>query len=150
MTHSQLTTSTAHRTAAQRLAHVADQLGRRDLTPRRFLRGLAWNCAGIRPDLRGYLDLAVGGRNPISGRGFRRRFDDGTDGQVRHFAGVAVAPVLLGDRFTGFALRWFLRDSPDSADGRLSEAALRFAHALRSGEVSVRDAGSWIRQNLVA
>ncbi len=149
MTQHRLTTKAVNRTAAVRLADIADELGGRHLTPRRFLRGLAWNCAGIRPDVRGYLDLAMGGRNTISGRGFRARFDDGTNGQARHFAGVAVAVVLLGEPVTRWALRWGLQDAPDSADGRLSEAALRFSRALRSGELSVRDAGGWIRQHLV-
>ena len=141
-------TDRAQTTAVERLARIADQLGARGLAPRRFLRGLAWNCAGIRPDLRGYLDLATGGRNSIPGRGFRGQFDDGSDGQVRHFAGVAVAPVLLGERAAQVAHHWILKDAPDTADGQLSAEAARFSRLLREGSLSTRDAGTWIRRNL--
>lgn len=134
--------------AVDRLARIADQLADRELSSRRFLRGLAWNCAGIRPDIRGYLDLASGGSDFISGRGFRWQFDDKSDGQVRHFAGVVVAPVLLGRPLTWLAHRWVLKDGPDSADGRLSAEAIRFSNAIRSGRLPHRDAGAWIRRNL--
>ena len=134
--------------AAEHLARIADRLGTRGLRPRRFLRALAWNCAGIRPGLMGYADLARGGRNRFLGRGFRDRFDDGTDGQVRHFAGVAVSPVLLGEALAHLAHRWALRDAPDSADGRLSAAAFRFSEELRSGHLAVTAAGKWIREHV--
>ena len=134
--------------AAEHLARIADRLGARGLPPRRFLRALAWNCAGIRPGLVGYLDLARGGRNRFLGHGFRARFDDGTDGQVRHFAGVAVSPVLLGDPLASLAHRWALRDAPDTPDGRLSEQAFRFSKQLRAGSLAPHLAGAWIREHV--
>jgi hypothetical protein len=133
---------------AEHLARIADRLGARGLPPRRFLRALAWNCAGIRPGLVGYLDLARGGRNRFLGRGFRAGFDDGTDGQARHFAGVAVSPVLLGEPLARLAHRWALRDTPDSADGRLSAAAVRFSRELRGGSLPSGNAGNWIREHV--
>ncbi|WP_251856098.1 hypothetical protein [Herbiconiux sp. L3-i23] len=136
--------------AVERLAQVADRLARKDLTVERFLRALAWNCAGIRLGPLGYLDLASGGRNRFSGRGFRRRFDDGTDGQVRHFAGMAVAPVLLGERAARWSSIHVLGDAPGSADGQLSEAALTFSRELRTGRLAPSDAGDWIRHHLAS
>jgi len=135
-------------TAVERLARVADRLSEKKLTPRKFLRALAWNCAGIRFGPLGYLDLASGGDNRFSGRGFRPRFDDDTDGQVRHFAGSAVAPLLLGEPLARFAVTHILRDPPHTADGRLSDAALDFADQLASGALRMEDAGDWIRDRL--
>lgn len=132
-------------TTCEQLAHVADRLAERELRPARFLRGFAWNCAGVRPDVRGMLDLARGGRNRLKGTGFRAVFDDGTLGQARHFAGVAVAPVMIGGTLTRLALRYALRDPDDSPDGRLSEAALEFCAGIRSGAIAQTDAGAWIR-----
>jgi hypothetical protein len=134
--------------AVERLARIADRLGRKQLAPRRFLRALAWNCAGIRLTPTGYFDLATGGRNRFTGRGFRPRFDDDTDGQVRHFAGMAVAPVLLGEPLARWSSVALLKDDPESADGRLSEAAFEFAHQLRSGALPTERAGEWIRAHL--
>lgn len=138
------------RPGPEQLARIADRLAARTDDPRRFLRGLAWNCARIRPGMLGLADLASGGGNRFGGTGFRPEFDDGTRGQVRHFAGVAVAPVLLGDRLARVALRWALRDPDGSADDRLSDAALVFSAALRSGGLPVSAAGRWIRENLAA
>jgi hypothetical protein len=140
----------ADETAVERMARVADRLAERELSPRPFLRAFAWNCARIRPGLRGYLDLASGGGNRFSGSGFRAEYDDGTNGQVRHFAGVAVAPVILGERLAKLGLRHALRDAPDSADGRLSDAALEFSRALRTGDLRPQQAGEWIRHRLAA
>ncbi|GAB3404972.1 hypothetical protein GCM10027515_17740 [Schumannella luteola] len=137
-------------TACEQLARVADRLAERTGDPRRFLRGLAWNCAGVRLDPRGLFDLARGGRNRFHGGGFRAEFDDGTTGQVRHFAGIAVAPVLIGERATRWAMRTVLRDPETSADHRLSLAALEFARELRSGGLPIRAAGDWIRERLAA
>lgn len=132
-------------TTCEQLARVADRLAERDLSPARFLRGLAWNCAGVRPDVRGLIDLARGGRNRFRGAGFRPEYDDGTTGQVRHFAGVAAAPVMLGDGPTRAAVRYALRDPDDSADGRLTETALEFSAGIRSGDIRLAEAGAWIR-----
>lgn len=139
---------TADIDACEQLARVAERLAERTDDPRRFLRGLAWNCAGIRLDPRGMLDLARGGRNRFRGGGFRTEFDDGTTGQVRHFTGVAVAPVLIGEAATRWAMRTVLRDPETSADHRLSVAALEFSAALREARIHPADAGAWIREHL--
>jgi hypothetical protein len=135
-------------TALEKMAQVAERLAARETNPRKFLRAFAWNCALIRPGLRGVIDLATGGGNRFSGSGFRGEYDDGTRGQVRHFAGVAAAPVILGERLATWGARTALRDPADSADGRLSEAALEFSGALRDGTLLPERAGEWIRQNL--
>lgn len=132
------------------LAHVADRLAARGLPPRRFLRGLAWNVALIRPGAVGVLDLVSGGSNRVRGGGFRAEFDDGSTGQPRHFAGVAVAPLFLGDRLARWAARHVLRDAEGSPDHALSLVALEFSRGLRDGSLPVGDAGSWIRERLAA
>jgi hypothetical protein len=137
-------------TACEQLARVADRLAERTDDPRRFLRALAWNGAGVRLDPRGFLDLARGGRNRFRGGGFRAEFDDGTTGQVRHFCGIAVAPVLIGERVTRWAMRTVLRDPETSADHRLSLAALEFSRDLCRGALPLADAGDWVRSRLAA
>lgn len=135
-------------TAVERMARVADLLAGRSSSPRAFLRAFAWNCARIRPGLLGYRDLATGGGNRFPGSGFKSEFDDGTRGQVRHFAGIAVAPVLIGDRLAAWASRAVLRDADHSADGRLSRAALEFSRGIRDGAIALDDSGDWIRANI--
>jgi hypothetical protein len=132
----------------EQLARVADRLAARGLTPRRFLRALAWNVARIRPDAFGALDLARGGANRVRGKGFRREYDDGSTGQPRHFAGVAVAPLFLGDGAARWAARHVLRDVEGSPDHDLSLAALEFSRELRDGTLPVAEAGAWIRSRL--
>ena len=134
----------------EQLARVADRLADRGLPPRRFLRALAWNVARIRPGAFGILDLASGGSNRVRGGGFRAEFDDGSTGQPRHFVGVAVAPLFLGDRVARWAARHVLRDPEGSPDHALSLVALEFSRALRVGSLSVGDAGAWIRERLAA
>lgn len=134
----------------EQLARVADLLAARGMSPRRFLRALAWNVARIRPGVFGAIDLASGGSNRVRGGGFRAEFDDGTTGQPRHFAGVAVAPLLLGDRVARWAARHVLRDAVGSPDHDLSLAALEFSRELRDGSLAVADAGAWIRERLAA
>jgi hypothetical protein len=128
---------------AQEIAAETPEISARD-----FLLELGWRVAGIEPGVEGFIDLARGGENIISGGGFQPEFDDGTSGQARHFAGIATAVAKLGSRFTTWAGERALRDSPDSADGRLSEAAITFARALLDGDLPVADADEWIETHL--
>lgn len=141
---------TADTSSVERLARVADILAARGVTGRRFLRGLAWNCGGIRPGVAGYVDLGAGGSNRFPGRGFRCRYDDGTDGQARHFSGIAVSPLMLTEPVARFAARYLLGDPAASADGRLSEAAFEFSRLIRTGRLSAPRAGGWIREHIAA
>jgi hypothetical protein len=118
------------------------------ISARDFLQELGWRVAGIEPGIEGLIELARGGENVISGGGFRPEYDDGSQGQARHFAGIASAVARLGARFTAWAGEHALRDNPNSADGRLTEAAVNFARALLGGELPVAEAGGWIESNI--
>ncbi len=134
--------------ACQRLAGLSAGLGKRESTPGGFLRALGLAAAGIRPPPRALADLARGGRNLIPGGGFRAPYSDGTAGQVRHFAGVAVAGVYGGAAATRLASVLLRRDPERSADGRLSERALDFASLVESGELPPAQTGAWILANI--
>jgi hypothetical protein len=134
--------------ACQRLAALAGALGRRESTPRGFLRALGLAAAGIRRPPRALPDLARGGRDLIPGRGFRGPYSDGSAGQVRHFAGVAVASTYGGATATRLISMLFRRDPVRSADGRLSERAFDFAALVSSGELPPAQSGAWILANL--
>jgi hypothetical protein len=134
--------------ACQRLAALAAGLGLRESTPAGFLRALGQGAAGIRPPPRALSDLARGGRDLIPGGGFRARYSDGSSGQVRHFAGVAVASAYGGAAATRVISVVFRRDPVRSADGRLSEHALDFATLVSSGELPLEQTGTWILENL--
>lgn len=139
-----------HQDACERLAALASRIAPRDPSPRRFLTALGREAAGIRPGPAGLVDLARGGRNILVGHGFKRRYDDATTGQVRHFAGTAVAVATLGPSATVWVSE-HLRGDPDrSADGRLTEAAARFADMVLSGALPVAEAGGWIERTLCA
>jgi hypothetical protein len=134
--------------ACQRLAALAATLGRKETAPRRFLRALGLASAGIRPPPRALADLARGGRDLIPGGGFRARYSDGSGGQVRHFAGVAVASTYGGAAATRLISVLFRRDPVRSADGRLGERAFDFAALVSSGELPLAQSGAWILSNL--
>jgi hypothetical protein len=134
--------------ACQRLAALAAALGSRGSAPRGFLRALGLAAAGIRPPPRALTDLAHGGRDLIPGGGFRAPYSDGSAGQVRHFAGVAVASTYGGAAATRLISVLFRRDPLRSADGRLSERAFDFAALVSSGEVPPAQSGAWILANL--
>ncbi len=104
--------------------------------------------AGIRPPPRALADLARGGRDLIPGGGFRAVYSDGTAGQVRHFAGVAVASFYGGAAATRLASVFLRRDPVRSADGRLSERAFDFASLVESGELPLEQTGAWILENV--
>lgn len=135
-------------TACERLAGLANALGRRESTPGGFLRALGLAAAAIRPPPRALADLARGGRDLILGGGFRAAYSDGTAGQVRHFAGVAVASVYGGAAATRLASVFLRRDPVRSADGRLSEQAFDFASQVTSGELPLDQTGVWILENI--
>jgi hypothetical protein len=130
--------------ACLRLAALAERLGEEATDERQFLRRLGREAAGIHTGARALLDLARGGTDILPGGGFRAPFSDGTSGQARHFAGIAVAASYGGGEATRTISIFARGDPPSSADGRLTEAALAFERALRRGELATADAGAWI------
>jgi hypothetical protein len=135
-------------TACQRLAGLAANLAVRDRTAERFLTDLGQQGAGIRPGRFALIDLARDGRNIIIGRGFKREFDDGTRGQVRHFVGVARASVFGGSALTRWISENLRRDPAGSPDGRLADEGIDFAQALLAGRLELSEASEWIREKL--
>lgn len=134
--------------ACRRLAAVAARLAESDPPPPAFLRALGRRAAGIRPPPRGFADLARGGRDLIPGRGFLARFDDGSAGQVRHFAGIAAAVSFAGGRNTRRISIEVRRDPPESADGRLTEEGIAFATAVLRGELELDESSEWLLERL--
>jgi hypothetical protein len=134
----------ARRAGRERLAALATRLGRQTTDPTTFIRALGRAAAGIHTDSRALLDLARGGRDVLIGGGFRSAFSDGTPGQARHFAGIAVAASYGGGDSTRALSISARRDPPNSADGRLTDEAIAFEGALRRGELTTDVAGDWI------
>jgi hypothetical protein len=128
---------------AESIAGLAD----RGHSSRRFLKELG-RVAGIRRGPLWLLDAASGGTNLLRGRGFHSAVDDSTDGQARHFAGTVAVAARLGGRMTWWLTITVLRDSSDSADGRLSTEAIEFARLIRSGELEQADAADWVRDRI--
>ena len=134
--------------ACKRMAGLAAKLAEKEESPTAFLRAFGRQAAGIRPPPRAYGDLARGGRNLIAGRGFLVRFDDGSAGQVRHFAGIAVASTFGGIGATRF-LSIFVRDDPRrSPDGQLTEEGLAFASEVLDGDLALEETPSWLLEHL--
>ena len=119
-------------------------------TPRELIRRLALTGAGVRPGLAGIVDLARAGRDGLPGRGFRPELCDATDGQARHFCGVADCCARFGAKPTRWVSIHLRRDPPDEPDGRLTDLAIEFATLLRRGELAVADAPAWLRRALCA
>ena len=134
--------------ACRQVAGLAARLAEQDPPPLVFLRDLGRQVAGIRPPPRAYGDLARGGRNRIPGKGCLAKFDDGTIGQARHFAGIAAATTFGG----GISTRWisiFVRDDPaDSPDGRLTDEGILFAREVLTGELELAEAPEWLLEHL--
>jgi hypothetical protein len=134
--------------ACKRLAGLAAKLAEQEDSAPEFLRAFGKQAAGIRQGPRAYGDLARGGRNLIAGRGFLARYDDVTQGQARHFAGIAVATSFGGGSYT----RWvsiFVRDDPlDSPDGRLTEEGIAFAGEVLSGDLDLAETPEWLLEHL--
>jgi hypothetical protein len=134
--------------SCRRLAGVAAALAEDERSPVAFLRELGRRAAGIRPPPRGFGDLARGGRDLIPGKGFLARFDDGSAGQARHFAGIAVARSFgsaADVRRISIDLR---RDPAGSPDGRLTDEGIEFATSLLDGELALAESPDWILDRL--
>ncbi|PJJ63751.1 hypothetical protein [Compostimonas suwonensis] len=136
--------------ACAELCSLAARLAREKPTPRRFLIELGTDAAGIRTGPFWFLDAAVGGRNVFSGAGFRSELDDGTRGQVRHFAGIVAVSARIGPGLTRWLSVHVGRDEEGSADGRLTDEAIEFAGLIRSGGLALSAAPDWISQHLCA
>jgi hypothetical protein len=135
-------------TACQRLAGLAANLAATDRTANEFLVDLGQQAAGIRRGRLAVLDLARDGHNVILGRGFKPQFDDGTRGQVRHFAGVARASMFGGSAITRWISESLRGDPADSPDGRLADEGIDFAQSLLAGRLRLSEASEWIRERL--
>jgi hypothetical protein len=134
--------------ACRRMAGAAAKLAEGDPGAGAFLRELGRSAAGIRPGSRAYGDLARGGRNTLPGRGFLARYDDGSSGQARHFAGIATATALGGGAATRLVSIFVRDDAANSPDGRLTDAAIAFANAVLSGELAPALAPRYLLDNL--
>jgi hypothetical protein len=136
-------------TACRRMAGVTASLAERGVSPLALLRELGRRVAGIRPPPRAFGDLARGGRDLLPGGGFRAPYDDGSAGQARHFAGIAVATTVVGGAVPTRLISERLRDDPrGSADGQLTEAGIEFATRLRDGDLALAEAPGWILENV--
>jgi hypothetical protein len=135
-------------TACQKLAALAANLAATDRTANEFLVDLGQQAAGIRRGRLALLDLARDGHNVILGRGFKPEFDDGTRGQVRHFAGVARASMFGGSIITRWISENLRSDPSDSPDGRLADEGIDFAQSLLTGRLRLSEASDWIRERL--
>ncbi len=136
--------------ACEEFAALVDRLAAEGPSPRELMERIGQDGARIRTGPAGLMDLARGGRNMISGKGFRADLDDGTDGQVRHFAGIVASVGRVGGSMTRIVSEKVRKDPAESPDGRLSEAAIAFSGLLLSGQLAVAEAGAWVRQNLGA
>ena len=135
-------------TACERLAGLAGQLAEADDSVNQFLLDLGQQAAGISKGRRALADLARGGRNRIPGKGFKRRFDDGSIGQVRHFVGYVRASMFGGTTVTRWIGERLRRDPPDSPDGRLGDEGIEFAQELIARRLALSDASGWLRNRL--
>jgi hypothetical protein len=135
-------------TACQRLAGLTGFLAREEPGREDFLLAIGKNGAGIRGGPRGVGDLVRGGHDRIRGKGFRERYDDGTDGQVRHFSGIVAAVVLANGNPTLWISRHLRNDPKGSPDDNLTEQGVAFATAVEKGELKPEDAEAWISGHL--
>jgi hypothetical protein len=135
-------------TACERLAELAGYLAETDDDVNEFLLDLGQRAGGIRKGRRALADLARGGRNRIRGKGFRKEFDDGSDGQVRHFVGYVRASMFGGTTVTRWISEHIRDDAPNSADGRLGDEGIAFEQELTAGRLELSDVSTWIRSRL--
>jgi hypothetical protein len=110
-----------------------------------FLVELGSRVANIGRGRWAVIGLLLGGRSRIRGGGFRAELRDHSAGQGRHFAGIARAVTLLGANRTRWISVHLRRDSPGSADGRLTDVAIEFATGILDGSLPIGRAGDWIR-----
>jgi hypothetical protein len=135
-------------TACERLSELAGQLAEADDDVNAFLLDLGQQAAGIRPGRRGLADLARGGHNRILGNGFKRPYDDGTRGQVRHFVGFARATIYGGASPTRWISEHLRNDAAGSPDGRLGDEGIEFTQDLLQGKLELSSASEWLRTRL--
>lgn len=135
-------------TACEKLGELSSQLAEEDDSPGAFLADLGSEAAGIRQGSRGFTDLLRGGRNTIPGRGFRERYDDGTQGQVRHFSGIAVATIYASGNPTRWISQHLRNDKKGSADDLLTEQGIAFATAVLGGQLALDQTGDWVQGHL--
>jgi hypothetical protein len=135
-------------TACERLAGLAGELADADDGVSDFLLDLGQQAAGISKGRRALADLVRGGRNRIPGKGFKRRFDDGSSGQVRHFVGYVRGSMFGGTNVTRWIGEHLRHDPANSPDGRLGEEGIEFAQDLTGGRLSLSDASGWLRNRL--
>jgi hypothetical protein len=135
-------------TACERLAGLADHLAASDDSVTEFLLDLGQQAGGISKGRRALADLARGGRNRIPGKGFKRRFDDGSIGQVRHFVGYARASMFGGTNVTRWISQHLRHDPSDSPDGRLGDEGIEFAEDLIAGRLELSESAAWLRSHL--
>ncbi len=131
-------------TACQRLAGLAAQLAEEDKTPGEFLAALGREGAGIRQGSRGFADLLRGGHNRIPGRGFLKRYDDGTQGQARHFVGISVATLYGRGNPTRWISEHLRRDREGTPDGQLTDRGIDFATGVLRGDLALDDTSNWL------
>ena len=134
--------------ACREVAGVAARLAEQEPSTVGFLRSFGRQVAGIRPPPRAYGDLARGGSDRVPGRGFLARFDDGTGGQARHFAGIAVAASLGGGNSTRVISIFVRQDAENSPDGRLTDEGIAFATQLQAGDLELEEAPQWLLEHL--
>jgi hypothetical protein len=137
-----------HGTACERLAGLAGYLAETDDNVNDFLLDLGQQAGGISKGRRALADLARGGRNRIRGKGFKGRFDDGSIGQVRHFAGYVRASMFGGTDVTRWISENLRHDAADSPDGRLGDEGIEFAQDLIAGRLELSEASFWLRDRL--
>ncbi|WP_111720409.1 hypothetical protein [Homoserinimonas sp. OAct 916] len=134
--------------ACSRLVTIVERLGSETSDPKRFLLQLGTDAAGIRRGPLGFVDLARGGKNRLPGGGVRALVDDDTNGQIRHFVGIATSVARIGPRLTRWLSIVVGKDAPSTPDGRLTDLAVAFAHRLLSGDLPVPEAAAWVRRNI--
>ncbi|WP_440710596.1 hypothetical protein [Herbiconiux sp. YIM B11900] len=122
----------------------------RERTPRGYLREVGRQTAGIRLGPLWAWDAIRGGRNHLPGTGFAGPFDDSTRGQARHFGGIVAVTARIGPRLARWGSIHIGRDRPDTADGRLSDAAIEFSRLVLQGRLRPADASDWVRRRLCA
>lgn len=136
--------------ACRQVAGIAAVLAVKEPTPSEieFLRSFGRQVAGIRKPPRAFGDLARGGSNEIPGKGFLSRYDDGTIGQGRHFAGIVVASTFGGGAATRFVSIFGRQDPLESPDGQLTEEGIDFAQGVLAGDIELEESPEWIIENL--
>lgn len=135
-------------TACERLAGLAGELAGTDDSVNQFLLDLGQQAGGISKGRGALVDLARGGRNRIPGKGFRRPFDDGSVGQVRHFVGYVRASMFGGGDVTRWISENLRHDPANSPDGRLGDKGIEFEQALVAGRLDLSSASDWLRERL--